>query len=528
MRGSIIAAEERKSIGNFLSFKIGLTAAQILCSIFGILELSLGSALPCDNVLDNSRLIKAFIGLVIASQIIDATILFCCGWCLLSTGKESDDDFNDELHDNAGVIAIWENRCRKLTSTIHLCFCNTFGGANIEDGFDQVARVLTNFFHNNGFLDIVASDVVAGIILLRVQQRSTKINYEMLEEEYRCKRDMILATASKSNYSIIDEAKNDGVLMPKDIQILTPLSLHSSANAPRDIESLGSCVDNLTVGATVTVEEIDCWSRCIVFALAVYSHLMAIYMNPCTGPCQLCCQCIPSPSCPACRRRSSSSSSSPSSSRSALKEALVEGDNCCRMNSAGLTWFTKLLENTELLYVSFKNDTTHKPYGVFLDHEKEWLVIAIRGTLSLEDCITDAACEPEELVQAGEAWGFDGHYRYSHGGMLKAAMHIRNELEKSDILNRIYSKTKSSSYTTPLVTGNNYSHYRLVVTGHSLGAGTACILTLLLKAAYPKVVCYSFGTPASVFDETTAEGEPLSLSILSFSLNRCNHAPRNE
>jgi hypothetical protein len=47
--------------------------------------------------------------------------------------------------------------------------------------------------------------------------------------------------------------------------------------------------------------------------------------------------------------------------------------------------------------VSFKNNTRIKPYGVFLDHEKEWIVIAVRGTLSLEDCITDVVCEAVEV-----------------------------------------------------------------------------------------------------------------------------------
>ena len=76
---------------------------------------------------------------------------------------------------------------------------------------------------------------------------------------------------------------------------------------------------------------------------------------------------------------------------------LIEGDNCCRLNNKGLEIFTKYLQNSELLYVSYKNDTTHKPYGIFLDHDKEWLVIAVRGTLSLEDCFTDVICEPVEV-----------------------------------------------------------------------------------------------------------------------------------
>lgn len=34
-----------------------------------------------------------------------------------------------------------------------------------------VAAILSDFFHHEGFLDVVPSDVVAGILLVRFQQR---------------------------------------------------------------------------------------------------------------------------------------------------------------------------------------------------------------------------------------------------------------------------------------------------------------------------------------------------------------------
>eukprot|EP01034_Spumella_vulgaris_P020576 gene20576-26373_t len=52
--------------------------------------------------------------------------------------------------------------------------------------------------------------------------------------------------------------------------------------------------------------------------------------------------------------------------------------------------FMSSLPDTEVLCVDFYQDTTHKPHGVFLDHDMKLVVITARGTLSLEDCITDA------------------------------------------------------------------------------------------------------------------------------------------
>ena len=44
------------------------------------------------------------------------------------------------------------------------------------------------------------------------------------------------------------------------------------------------------------------------------------------------------------------------------------------------------------------------------------------------------------------------------------------------------------------------------MTGHSLGAGIAVLLTVLLRNEYPFVKCICFGTPGSVLDQQTCKG----------------------
>ena len=39
---------------------------------------------------------------------------------------------------------------------------------------------------------------------------------------------------------------------------------------------------------------------------------------------------------------------------------------------------------------------------------------------------------------------------------------------------------------------------KLVVTGHSLGAGAAALLTILLKPKYPDVTCFAFAPPGEL------------------------------
>lgn len=41
-------------------------------------------------------------------------------------------------------------------------------------------------------------------------------------------------------------------------------------------------------------------------------------------------------------------------------------------------------------------------------------------------------------------------------------------------------------------------HYGLVIVGHSLGAGTAAILSFLLRPQYPTLRCYAYSPPGGL------------------------------
>jgi len=43
-----------------------------------------------------------------------------------------------------------------------------------------------------------------------------------------------------------------------------------------------------------------------------------------------------------------------------------------------------------------------------------------------------------------------------------------------------------------------------VITGHSLGAGTAVLLAILLRPQYPSLKCITFGTPGTMLDVRSA------------------------
>ena len=73
-------------------------------------------------------------------------------------------------------------------------------------------------------------------------------------------------------------------------------------------------------------------------------------------------------------------------------------------------------------------------------------------------------------------------------GMVQSASYIQNKLETENLLNRAFSYDLE----------RGTSEFRLVLVGHSLGAGTAAILALLLPPTYPTLHCYAYSPPGGL------------------------------
>jgi len=119
-------------------------------------------------------------------------------------------------------------------------------------------------------------------------------------------------------------------------------------------------------------------------------------------------------------------------------------------------------------------------HALLADHSKKQIIVAIRGTASIRDALTDLVCQPykvplEEQRELGLARAVTtdtvsvsspaDHPLRVHHGMWKAANILSDELTP-----RILALLDQ--------VGPEYS---LVVTGHSLGAGTATLLGFLWR-----------------------------------------------
>jgi len=196
------------------------------------------------------------------------------------------------------------------------------------------------------------------------------------------------------------------------------------------------------------------------YALGCYTWPLLCYVNPSTALCQLGQHVYPSDQMGALRHR---------------RQQHVVHDNSCFCNLGGLLEMADIDED-QIIYCSFRNDLYCIPFYVAMDYDSEAVVIALRGTLSFHDVITDMIAVEEDIDVVANG---DGDMR-AHKGILRTAHWVQDVLKDKGILERAFSK------------GPNY---KLIILGHSLGAGCASLLSMLLRDDYPNLHCYSYSPP---------------------------------
>lgn len=196
-------------------------------------------------------------------------------------------------------------------------------------------------------------------------------------------------------------------------------------------------------------------------SIATYGWPYVIYAHCFTGVCKLarhlsCCCCRP-------------------------KSTIVTDDNCCLCQLAGVKYMSMLPED-DILFASFNNHVFELPFCVIADHEKQSIVVAVRGSISLRDIFTDLTAGSEKF----EAEGLPADTA-AHKGMAMGAIKLTQRLHS--VLDRAF---------------NQFPEYSLVLTGHSLGAGVAVLVALKLRPKYPDLKVYAFSTPAGLISREAA------------------------
>eukprot|EP00927_Polykrikos_kofoidii_P040370 TRINITY_DN34529_c0_g1_i1.p1 TRINITY_DN34529_c0_g1~~TRINITY_DN34529_c0_g1_i1.p1 ORF type:complete len:759 (-),score=104.20 TRINITY_DN34529_c0_g1_i1:133-2115(-) len=181
---------------------------------------------------------------------------------------------------------------------------------------------------------------------------------------------------------------------------------------------------------------------------------------------------------------------------------------------------------SETVFFSKKNNVGVPVYAIFADVRRKRIVIAIRGTLSLSDAITDVIAIPYELQEADLPPGLEGSGpHYVHDGMWRGSEAILQDLVDRGFLEAMLKGGHATGSTadgfgkgsrgggskTSSFDGDSSSSeddwedtqklpdcrgFDILVVGHSLGAGTAQLLCAkMLKRDYPQTFSYAYAEP---------------------------------
>jgi len=165
------------------------------------------------------------------------------------------------------------------------------------------------------------------------------------------------------------------------------------------------------------------------------------------------------------------------------------------------------ISSEDLFHVSTANAIGEPPFFIARDTRRKAVVISIRGTLSVEDCITDSMYKP--CMLNGDAiieTGLQGADLHVHSGVFRATNFILSELAESRILEQIILGEAPTAGSVALPsTASECKGWQLVLTGHSLGAGVAAALSLHLRRKFPTLKVWCIEPPGGVLSPKLCE-----------------------
>lgn len=459
--------------------------------------------------------------------------------------SEQDVSVEEEAEDRAMK---YEKRCQCCCKFTALCCCFTFGGRGIHnEDFSSISEALADLFQG-WTLDIVPSDVRMAMHMLgllqeeRRQERLKQLRSEIdltnskLREIFDDSDAMSLLKMPAGYLFVSDAVKNAlGFLQSSDIENAQDSADDLKVSGKEQAQSSGGAksTSNRTLSSmTTTVKASDpvdvsprrkqslfCkavkeangkryefsprsilspsydddryriaeGARFMRYSDAINTWKNYVFTHLLTGFCDLTLTAC-SLKARRCRNQTSSAESSAS---------LVVDDFAFPLHEAALlkvVGFDK--SKVELAYAYFNRRTSVEGavYCILVDHVWKSVVVCVRGSLSLADYVVNLDLAPESLEDAGIEFGFNGRGEFCHRGYMVRAAWIYEDMKKHAVLDSLLSEE-----------GGKYNNYQLRITGHSLGAGTAAPLALLMRRDYPDLRCLCFGPPGGLFTLKTAQ-----------------------
>uniref|UniRef100_A0A8C5HWB1 Diacylglycerol lipase-alpha n=1 Tax=Gouania willdenowi TaxID=441366 RepID=A0A8C5HWB1_GOUWI len=416
MRGSILYTQPREAVQYVIYIRLAILLVELVYAVVGIAWL-VQYYQPCSDVTAKNLAL----GIVACNWLVILSVCITLTCTFDPTGRtfvklKATRRRQRNLTTNTLRHRLEEGQASSWSRRLKFFMCCTRAQDTQSDAYSEVASLFAEFFRD---LDIVPSDIIAGLVLLRQRQRSKRS-------------------------AILDQANNDIIAFLSGMPVTRNtryLDLKSTAemNMYKDV------------------------CHYMLFALAAYGWPMYLMRKPVCGCQTHTCICY-------------------------MPSVTVEEDNCCGCNVLAirrhfLDWD---LKQVHIVYTSCHDAVYETPFFVAVDHAKKKVVISIRGTLSPKDALTDLTGDSERLPVEEQHGNWLGHK-----GMVYSAEYIKKKLEQEMILSQAFGRDLNKGTM----------HYGLVIVGHSLGAGTAAILSFLLRPQYPTLHCYSYSPPGGLLSE---------------------------
>ncbi|XP_049573661.1 diacylglycerol lipase-alpha isoform X1 [Syngnathus scovelli] len=429
MRGSILYTQPREAVQYVIYIRLAILLVELVYAVVGIAWL-VQYYQPCSDVTAKNLAL----GIVACNWLVILSVCITLMCTFDPTGRtfvklKATRRRQRNLTTYTLRHRLEEGQASSWSRRLKFFMCCTRAQDTQSDAYSEVASLFAEFFRD---LDIVPSDIIAGLVLLRQTQRSKRS-------------------------SILDQGNND------------ILAFLSGMPVTRNTRYL-----DLKNSTEMGMYKDVCYY--MLFALAAYGWPMYLMRKPACGLCLLVSTC-------PCTSVSGSRLS---------QSVTVEEDNCCGCNVLAIRrqFLDRDLKQVHIVYTSCHDAVYETPFFVAVDHEKKKVVISIRGTLSLKDALTDLSGDSERLPVEEQQGTWLGHK-----GMVYSAEYIKKKLEQEMILSQAFGRDLNKGTM----------HYGLVIVGHSLGAGTAAILSFLLRPQYPTLHCYSYSPPGGLLSEDAME-----------------------
>ncbi|XP_036239402.1 diacylglycerol lipase-alpha [Molothrus aeneus] len=431
MRGSILYTEPRDSMQYVLYVRLAILVIEFVYAIVGIVWLTQYYT-SCNDITAKS----VTLGMVVCNWVVILSVCITVLCVFDPTGRtfvklRATKRRQRNLRTYNLRHRLEEGQASSWTRRLKVFLCCTRTKDSQSDAYSEIAYLFAEFFRD---LDIVPSDIIAGLVLLRQRQRA------------------------KRN-AVLDEANNDILAFLSGMPVTRNTKYLDLKNAQEMQRYREVCYYML-------------------FALAAYGWPIYLMRKPTCGLCRLARSCSCCCLCPSRPRYAPG--------------VTIEEDNCCGCNAIAIRrhFLDENMTSVDIVYTSCHDAVYETPFYVAVDHDKKKVVISIRGTLSPKDALTDLTGDAERLPVEGHHGTWLGHK-----GMVLSAEYIKKKLEQEMVLSQAFGRDL----------GRGTKHYGLIVVGHSLGAGTAAILSFLLRPQYPSLKCFAYSPPGGLLSEDAME-----------------------